>query len=67
MTLAELIAELVSVPQEAEVRVWVDESLQQREFNDVLDVAYVDTWFATGGGRRAAGIPFVILHLKEAC
>jgi hypothetical protein len=66
MTIAELIAELASVPEEAEVRVWVEESLQQREHNDQLDVAFVDTYYATGRGRAASLYPFVILHLKEA-
>ena len=63
MTKAELIAALDAVPDEAEIRVFVDEYLYEREHNDQLDINYVDTGYAVGSRVRPPG--FVILHLKE--
>lgn len=68
MTKAELIAALAEVPDQAEVRVFVDEDLPHREHNDALDVDYVDTRYAVGESyiRTNQGHPFVTLRVAEA-
>ena len=69
MTKAELIAALAEVPDNAKMRVFVDEELlHSGEHNDALDVSHVDTSFAVGDKyiRVNQGHPFVTMHLAEA-
>lgn len=63
MTKAELIAALADVPDHAEIRVFVDEELYQREHNDQIDIAYVDTHYALRWPPVSP--PFVILRLSN--
>ena len=68
MTKAQLIAALAEVPDHAELRVFVDEELFDREHNDAFDVAYVDTNYAVGVSyiTKTQKNPFMILPVKES-